>query len=123
MFEVSLRLSAESIFVTKVKSAMKRLDAEALVKAASELAMQLTYPTCSPPAHTMMKGNEADRFCPNDWDSRLLCETLARTSTMRIIMKCMSCAALPRSILAKKECEEAIKIDPANCRHRPTSDT
>jgi tetratricopeptide (TPR) repeat protein len=114
MFEVSLRIVGGEHLVTKVTSVNDGVDAEALVKAASELAMQLTYPYVF--AASSYNDEKATR--PTDFVRTIgILDYMLNTGKDLYYahnLKCNVFVQLYKIDLAKKECEEAIKIDPAN---------
>jgi len=113
-FEVSLRITGGEHLVTKLTSVNDGADAEALVKAASELAMRLTYPYVL--AASSYNDEKAAR--PTDFARTIgILDYMLSTGKDPYYahnLKCNVFVQLYKIDLAKTECEEAIKIDPAN---------
>jgi tetratricopeptide (TPR) repeat protein len=112
-FEVSLRVIGGEHLVAKVTSINDTADAEAIAKAGSELVMQLTYPYIL--AASLYND---ERTAGSDFVRTIGVLDYMINNGQELYyahnLKCNVFGRLYKIDRAEKECEEAIKIDPAN---------
>jgi tetratricopeptide (TPR) repeat protein len=113
-FDISFKVSGGEYLVAKVTSTSDSADAEAIVRAGSELAMQLIYPYVL--AASLYNDEKAGKSANFVRTISILDYMISNREDLYYAhnLKCNVFIQLYKIDLAEKQCKEAIAIDPAN---------